>query len=61
MSVQLLIGAGIITLGTFLSTSQTGLNYKDEILKLRKEKQEGMELQQLAREKEPQKKVFGKV
>ena len=60
MSVQLLIGAGVITLGTLLSTSQTGLNYKDEILKLRKEKQDGMELQRLAQEKEPQRKVFGK-
>ena len=60
MSLNLLIGVGVISLGTFLSTSQTGLNYKDEILKLRQEKKEGMELQQLAQEKEPQKKVFGK-
>ena len=60
MSINLLIGAGIITLGTVLSTSQTGLNYRDSILKLRKEKLDGMELQQLTREKEPQKKIYGK-
>jgi len=67
MSMNLLIGACVITLGTMLSTSQTGLNYKDEILKLRKEKLDGMELQRLAQEKgkfcEPigaQKKIYGK-
>ena len=60
MSINLLIGAGVITLGTVLSTSETGLNYKDEICKLRQEKKENMELQALAREKEPQKTVYGK-
>ena len=60
MSVQLLIGACIISLGTLLSTSQTGLTYRDSILQLRQEKKENMELQRLAREKQPQKKIYGK-
>ena len=65
MSINLLLGVGVIAMGTLLSTSQTGLNYQDEILKLRKEKQEGMELARGSLgdrlgEKEPQRKVFGK-
>ena len=45
MSIQLIIGAGIISLGTYLATSQTGLDYGEKILKLRKEKTDGIQAQ----------------
>lgn len=61
MSLNLMIGAGVIVLGTLLSTSQSGLNYKDQILQLRKEKQAEMELQQLQAKKETKNtKIYGK-
>ena len=43
MSTQLIVGMGIIVMGTIASSSQTKLNYQDEILKLRQEKKEEME------------------
>ena len=39
MSVNLLIGAGIIVIGTLLSTNTQRLNYQDQIIKLRRERQ----------------------
>ena len=54
MSTQLIVGMGIIVMGTIASSSQTKLNYQDEILKLRQEKKEEMELQRMASESQKQ-------
>ena len=61
MSINLLVGTAVIVLGTYLSTSQTGLSYKDEIIKLRREKQEGLKLLREANEEQSDSKVNSKI
>ena len=42
MNFQILAGLGVICIGTYLSTNQKGMCYQDEIVRLRKEKQDDL-------------------
>ena len=42
MNLQIIAGLGVICLGTYLSTNQQGVCYQDEIVRLRKEKQDDL-------------------
>jgi len=44
MNFQILAGLGVICIGTYLSTNQQGMCYQDEIIKLRKEKQDDLRI-----------------